>query len=183
MKRRATFLLCLLATPALSAQCPDPPDHAKALTELIETAQEAPNERAARRAFNEMWALWTDAPDRHAQELLNEGMERREVGDLSGAIKAFDALVAYCPDYAEGYNQRAFINFKRQDYADALPDLNRAIELSPRHIGALSGRALTLLALGRQAEATVTMRRALELNPWLPERHLLPQIETPGKDL
>ncbi|MEZ5715798.1 MAG: hypothetical protein R3D85_11860 [Paracoccaceae bacterium] len=45
--------------------------------------------------------------------------------------------------------------------------------MNPTHLGALSGRAMTLLALGRKAEALDQLRLAVGLNPWLPERRLL----------
>ena len=65
------------------------------------------------------------------------------------------------------------MNFLRRDFAPALVDLDRAIELSPKHIAAISGRALTLLGLGRIDEARATLLEALDLNPWLSERALL----------
>lgn len=95
-------------------------------------------------------------------------------------------LIAYCPAYAEGYNQRAFVNFLRQDYQSALTDLDRALALSPNHIAALSGRALSLLGLQRVEEARVALKRALDLNPWLPERHLAAPggpLAPPGDDI
>jgi len=98
-------------------------------------------------------------------------------GDLRNAVAAFDALIAYCPDYAEGYNQRAFARYLRQDFAPALEDLDAALARSPRHIGALSGKALTLMGLGRDREALATLRAALALNPWLSERALVPVLE------
>jgi tetratricopeptide (TPR) repeat protein len=104
--------------------------------------------------------------------LLDRGMERRASYDFLAAYEALDRLVAYCPDYAEGYNQRAFVSFLRQDFAAALADLDRALALSPDHVAALSGRALTLLGLGRTEEARLALSRALALNPWLPERGL-----------
>lgn len=179
----ASLALCLAAPVALAESCPEPPDHSEALTELIEAAQVAPDQRSARIISNEMWALWADAPDDYAQELLDEGMSRRESYDYEGANKAFDALVEYCPDYAEGYNQRAFINFLRQDYEAALPDLDRALELSPRHVAALTGQALTLAALDRKAEAALALRAALDMNPWLSERGLLPVLEAVEEEL
>ena len=179
----AAIVFVLGAGSAPAAECPAPPDRSEELTELIEAVQAAPDQRSAKRISNEMWEIWADAPDTRAQELLDEGMIRREAYDFGGAVDAFDALIAYCPDYAEGYNQRAFVNFIRQDYAAALPDLERAVGLSPRHIAARTGKALTLLALERRGEAAVELRRALELNPWLSERHLLPMLEAPEQDL
>ena len=177
------YLLAALLAPAGALACPAPPDHTAALDALFDRVQAAESPRAAQLVSNEMWELWADAPDSHAQELLDEGMTRRAAHDLTGAIKAFDALVDYCPDYAEGYNQRAFANFIRRDYAAALPDLDRALDLSPRHLGAMTGRAMTLMALERPGEAAVILRRALDLNPWLSERRLLPALEAGEEDI
>lgn len=169
---KAMFVLCLAASPALAEICPAAPDHTIALEGLHTQVREAPDELSARLAFNEMWQYWADAPDEAAQEILDEGMKMRASWDLLGALRAFDRLIAYCPDYAEGYNQRAFVNFLRRDYAAALPDLERAIALSPRHIGAHSGRALSLFGLGVEDQAQAALAEALALNPWLPERSL-----------
>ncbi|MEM7076974.1 MAG: hypothetical protein AAGA28_01055 [Pseudomonadota bacterium] len=180
---RYSILAVLFAGPAFATACPEPPDHAAALSALIQEARKAPDDLTGRAVSNKMWALWADAPDARSQDLLDEAMSRRDAHDYAGALTAADALVAYCPDYAEGYNQRAFIHFLQQDYAAALPDLERTIALSPRHVAARAGQALTLSALGRNAEAAIALRAALELNPWLSERHLLPQLEENEQDL
>ena len=120
-----------------------------------------------------LFSLWLRAPDEAAQELLDAGMKRRGSYDFLGAIAAFDRLVEYCPTYPEGYNQRAFINFLRQDYEAALVDLDATLALQPNHVGAQSGRALTLMNLGRLEEARTQLQEALENNPWLSERALL----------
>lgn len=184
---RASAFICLLgsalAGPALATGCPAAPDHGPELSGLIEEARTAQTEEAGRALSDRMWKLWTDAPDARAQTLLDEGMARRGIHDYAGAMSAFDALVAYCPDYAEGYNQRAFVRFLREGYEAALPDLKRTLDLSPRHVGALSGQALTYHALGRNAEAALSLRAALELNPWLGERHLLPVLEAAEEEI
>lgn len=138
---------------------------------------DAPNEPQARNFSNELWGIWGTAPDEAAQEILKRGMDRRAAYDFVGAVQDFDTLIDYCPDYAEGYNQRAFVNFIGQDYDAALDDLDRAIELTPDHIGAISGRALTLLQLGRKREGQIALRAALALNPWLPERNRIAPLE------
>ncbi|MDU8927242.1 tetratricopeptide repeat protein [Alisedimentitalea sp. MJ-SS2] len=170
---RTVLLTLFLAGPVWAETCPEGPDHTVAMARLIEEIREAPNEASAREIMGHMWMLWSHAPDEVAQTILDAGMERRVAYDLLGAVKEFDRLVAYCPDYAEGWNQRAFAHFLRQDFAAALPDLDRALALSPTHLGALSGRALTLMALGREDEAQADLRVAVGLNPWLPERGML----------
>ncbi|WP_233270430.1 tetratricopeptide repeat protein [Chachezhania sediminis] len=152
--------------------CPAAPDHRAELDALIARTQAAQTEGQARAISGQMWEFWADAPNEQAQAILDRGMSMRRSFDLLGALAEFDRLVDYCPDYAEGYNQRAFVSFLQQDFMTALADLGRTLDLSPRHIGALSGRALSLAALGRIAEAQLALDRALELNPWLPERHM-----------
>ncbi|NRB00813.1 MAG: hypothetical protein HRU32_13510 [Rhodobacteraceae bacterium] len=176
----SAIAFALLAAP-VAAACPQPADISGQMDVLITAVQAAPNETAARPHMDAMWKLWATAPDAKAQEMLDRGMARRETYDYAGALEAFNELVAYCPDYAEGYNQRAFINFLTGDFGTALEDLDLAIARSPRHLAARTGKALTLMGLGRNDVAQAILREALEVNPWLPERAYL--IEPPGQDL
>ncbi|MBY6046297.1 tetratricopeptide repeat protein [Vannielia litorea] len=168
----------MAATPLAAERCDMEvlvePDKREA---VLQSVRDAGSEREARAHTNEMWEIWSTAPDARAQELLDEGLDRREAYDFEGAIKAFDALVDYCPSYAEGYNQRAFIRFMQQDYAPALTDLDAAITRAPDHFAAIAGKALTLMGLGRNGEAKTALEEALDLNPWLPERGLMPMLE------
>ncbi|SNR73599.1 tetratricopeptide repeat protein [Puniceibacterium sediminis] len=181
MRFKLALALCLFAAPLLADGCPPAPDHSQALSQLLDDVREAPNEMLGRQISNQMWEFWADAPDEPAQQLLDEGMQARAGYDFLRATRAFDRLIAYCPEYAEGYNQRAFVNFLRQDFETALTDLDRAIALSPAHVAALSGKAMTLMELGRDAEAQEVLREAVKLNPWLSERYLLKA--QPGQEL
>lgn len=186
--RAFLHIVALAALPAWAAAetCPPAPDHQTAVRALIEQAQTAGTEAEGRAIGQRMWELWADAPDEQAQAILDRGMSRRSGYDFLGALEEFDRLIAYCPDYAEGYNQRAFVHFLRQDFARALPDLDRAIALSDTHVAALSGKALTLLGLGRIDEARAALEQALALNPWIPERGLAQPgmpLTPPGKEL
>lgn len=169
------------AFPAIADECPAAPDISGRIDALIAEIRLAPNEAAARPISNRMWELWVEAPDARAQTLLDDGMARIRVADYEGAVAVLDELVVYCPDYAEGYNQRAFANFLQGQYGLALEDLDLALERSPTHVGALSGKALTLMGLGRVKAGQAVLRDALALNPWLSERAFL--VEPPGEEL
>ncbi|UWQ89801.1 tetratricopeptide repeat protein [Aliisedimentitalea scapharcae] len=169
----APLILSAVSASVVEAEtCPPPPDHSQSVQGLIEQVQAADNEGDARVISNQMWEFWADAPNEQAQAILDRGMQKRAAFDLAGALQEFDILVDYCPEYAEGYNQRAFVNYLRQDFRTAVVDLDRALQLSPDHIAALSGKALSLYALGQLDAARDALGRALEMNPWLPERGL-----------
>ena len=173
--------LCFIAPPAFADVCPPVPDHSGRLGEIVSDLSVSRGQGEARVLTEELWTLWTDAPDARAQSLLDEGMDKRSGFDFLGARDVLDELVEYCPDYAEGYNQRAFASYLRQDFDAALIDLDRALAIVPNHIAALSGKGLTLMGLGRHDEAQAVLRSAVEMNPWLQERALL--VEPLGQDI
>jgi tetratricopeptide (TPR) repeat protein len=177
--------LTVLAFPAL-ASCPEPRDVRRDMLNLIAKSQAAPNFTEGRRVSGEMWELWLQAPDEAAQEALDAGMRRRDVADFVGALEHFDRLTEYCPTYAEGFNQRAYLFFLSGRHDKALVDLDKALSLQPLHIAAQAGRALTLMNMGRIEEARAQMLIAVENNPWLSEKALLAEgapLGPKGKDI
>tara|TARA_R110002033_G_scaffold64188_5_gene115192 strand:- start:255 stop:833 length:579 start_codon:yes stop_codon:yes gene_type:complete len=186
----AVFVVCL-GLPVWAADCPAPADHSDELATLFEQARAAPTEMAARAATDGLWKVYLRAPDAEAQAVLDRGMARRDSYDYLGAKTDFDRLIAYCPDYAEGWNQRAFVYYLQGDFVRALADLDEALARTPDHVPAQSGRALTLMQLGQREEARAQLLEALANNPWLSERALIapgaplgPQPPAdPGKDI
>lgn len=181
---RPTLLLPLLAlalapAPAAAGACPPAPDIAPAMDALFAEVRAARSQDQAGRVAARMWAEWTRAPDERAQGLLDEGMARGRAGDVAGARAALEALTDYCPDYAEGWNQRAILAFLRADFPRALELVDRTLALDPRHVGALTGRGLTLLRMGRASDGHGALREALALNPWIVERRFLPERPEP----
>lgn len=178
---RMIFLSLVIATPAVADVCPAAPDHAAAQSRIIAELGVARTSGEAAVLTQGLWRLWTDAPDATAKAMLDEGMALLSGGRPAIAVQRLDALVDYCPDYAEGYNQRAFAYYIQLDFDAALVDLDAALAINPQHVAALSGKALTLMGLGRDAEAQEVLRAALALNPWLEERALL--VTPPGVEL
>jgi tetratricopeptide (TPR) repeat protein len=171
---RIALLLSLVALPALAeGTCPAAPDHAAAKAELLDDLRIARDETDAAMITGDLWRLWTDAPDDRAQGMLDEGMRLIRARDYRASEAVLGDLVSYCPDYAEGWNQRAFARFLMGAHEGALDDLERALALDPRHVPAISGKALVLMHLGRQEEGQLVLREAVRLNPWIAERSLL----------
>lgn len=168
--------LALLAAPAAADSCPASPDIRLAEERALAQLQTAPDETTARGHMNALWDLWTKAPDDIAAEMLDRGIGLMQRGELALAARVLDGLTAYCPDWAEGWNQRAFVDFQAGDFAGALAGLDRALALDPRHLAAFSGRGLTLIGLGREAEGAAVLEQALARNRFLPERRLLERL-------
>lgn len=154
---------------------------------LFEALKAAPDEATARAIEDRIWRIWMQAPDERTGELVREAMARREVYDLAGAKSLLDEAAARAPDYAEIYNQRGFVRFLQDDFDGALEDVDRAIELEPRHFAAMAGRALILMRQGRHLLAHKQLREAVAIDPFLKERGLIagepePPVK-PGVDL
>lgn len=176
-----TALLCAaMGLPAAAETCPPPLTFDVRKAELFETLQSTRNANAGRVLTRELLSLWSTAPDRRAQALLDLGMALRSQRAYGPAGDLFDELIAYCPDYAEGYNQRAFLRYMTRDFKGAVDDLDAALDRDPHHAAAMAGKAMALMQLGRVSEGQALLRHALMLNPWLPERRML---KTPPGEL
>lgn len=171
------IVTCAFLTPTFAQSCPSVQVDLPLQDQLYAALKSAPNEMEGRTIHSEIWETWITAPDEKSQELMDQGRERVRVADYEQAEALFGQLIDYCPDYAEGWNQRAHVRYLRLDYDNALEDITEALEREPRHFGALSGRGLILISIGRHNIGYVALREAIDLNPWMSERYLLPAGE------
>ena len=163
------------------ATCADGPEFTAELDAIYGALQTAETEAEARAQSAALFR--TQAPDATAQEMLDQGMGQRAAHDLLGA-ETMNALIAYCPaGYAEGWNQRAFARVSHDVAVRRRVDLDRA-RSHFAHAILVRRQGAHLRALERNAEAVLlVLREALDLNPWLAERHLLPALELQETDL
>ena len=149
-------------------------------TQLLERLANAESQQAGRSAEDAMWQFWFSlSPTTEIRQLLDKGIERREAYDFEAAENYFDQVVKSAPDYSEGYNQRAFARFLRENYSASLTDLEKALELEPDHFGAMSGMYHILRIQNRHQSAMDLLRRAVTIHPWLQERGALPKDQWP----
>lgn len=143
--------------------------------------KQSKTESDARAIENRIWQNWVIGPNTEATNLLAKAMERRRAYDFAGSLEILNKVVEKTPDWAEGWNQRAFVHFLREEFDKSLEDADRAIDLEPNHFGALAGKAQILMSQGRTELGQKALRRAIKLHPFLKERALL--IEIPGQEL
>ena len=141
---------------------------------LFDQLKNALTETEGRAVENAIWEMWmAEAPTPEIARTVEAAMDAREAYDYDRALMLIDTVVATAPAYAEGWNQRAFIRFLKEDLDGALDDLDRALELEPRHFGALAGKAIILMQQGRTELGQQALREAVEIHPWLKERPML----------
>ena len=175
----APLVIAFIALPGLAmASCPAlDPSHSAETEPLFKALKASDTETEGVAIASRIWDIWTKAPDVEAQALLDKGVQSIRWGAFDEAETALTYLIDYCPNYAEGWNQRAFARFLKEDFDGALSDLERALALEPMHFGALAGRGLTFLRQGRQLLGFNALREAVAVHPWMSERHLLPVEE------
>lgn len=149
---------------------------------LFDALKKAPNEAEVEVIENEIWRSWLEAaPSPDLQSKLETAMRLRGQYDFQGARDLLDEVIAEAPDYSEGWNQRAFVLFLQGNYEASLEDIDRTLDLEPRHFGALSGKAMIFITQGRVKLGQETLRQAVEIHPYLKERSML--IAPKGVDL
>ncbi len=112
-----------------------------------------------------IWANWGRNDSVTAELLLGQAAKALNAQEYQAAEDMLNRLVADKPDYAEAWNRRATLHFMAQRYEKSLGDIDRVLELEPRHFGALSGQGMVLEALGRPDAALKAYREALSVNP------------------
>ena len=89
-----------------------------------------------------IWNLWNLHPD---NELLTNklelGTELMENGQHRYAYKIFSNIIFDDPNWSEAWNKRATVLFLMNEHELSLMDIQKTLDLEPRHFGALSGRA------------------------------------------
>lgn len=165
----ALLALLLLLVAGLNAPGAAADQRAPALDGLFRALAEAPDPAAANAIEQRIWALWFESPDGAAETLLEQARDAASAGDLDTGLALFEQLTSRYPDYAEGWNQRAILHFLRGDLQGSLDDIARALELEPRHFGALAGRGQCYLRLDRPQESLAAFEASLAINPWSPD--------------
>ena len=99
--------------------------------------------------------------------LMNRVILRMGIQEYGEALRLLDAIVTISPEFAEGWNKRATVYYLLGRYEDSISDVEKTLDLEPRHFGALSGLGLIYNRLDKDAAALDAFERALMINPHL----------------
>jgi tetratricopeptide (TPR) repeat protein len=135
---------------------------------LFERLKAAETLEAAQPIEAEIWAIWAQSENDDVNLLMGIGVNAMAREDYATALELFDKMVEVAPDFAEGWNKRATVLYLMGELDRSHADVDKVLELEPRHFGALSGLGLIYMAEGDAEKALDAFRRALAVNPTMP---------------
>jgi tetratricopeptide (TPR) repeat protein len=139
---------------------------------------------AALQIESQIWTIWMQghSPEETTQlALASQAMEMRNFDQCE---KQLNSLLANGSNHAEVWNKRATLYFIVGKDAESLADIQKTLDIEPRHFGALSGRAMIYMRQRKYPEALAAYREALAINPHMTgARAAVQQLESLMPDL
>lgn len=148
------------------------------LDKLFTDLKQAPTQEDADKIANRIWDIWMRSGRDDVDVMMS-----RVVANVAGqhyglALLLLDEVTDLAPNFAEAWNKRAALHYRMGEYAGALEDIGKALELEPRHFGALAVQSAILADMSKWTDALAAYRAALAINPHLASRHkVLPELE------
>jgi tetratricopeptide (TPR) repeat protein len=137
------------------------------LDELFEDLKRERNERAADRLASRIWKEWNSSGSSVTDLMMKWSQEAMEKKKFDVALDFLDQVVTLSPRYAEGWNRRATVHFMMHNFAKSMADIDRTLQLEPRHFGALSGMAAIMKETERKELALEAFQRVLDIYPMM----------------
>lgn len=116
-------------------------------------------------AEHALWTTWFRAGTPAANRALRDAVQQTSTQQFQPAIDLLSDYIQREPGFAELYNQRAIAWFVRQDFAAAMADCRRTVELNPYHFGALAGLGHCYTQLGDLEQARDAYYEGLRVHP------------------
>ena len=120
-------------------------------------------------AEQSVWGIWMRTDDSVVDPLFQTGMLLIAQDDPQAAIEKLDQVIELKPDFAEAWNRRGNAYAALGDEDRALADYDRTIALNPYQFGTLESCGEIWMTRRNYRKAADYFRRALDLNPNLPE--------------
>jgi len=136
-----------------------------ALDRLFASLHKASDEQAAKAVEEKIWELWSRFDSPTAEVLLGQAVVAMGAAENAASLEILDRIVAAFPTYTEAWNKRATLHFALGNYDASLKDIDKVLDLEPRHFGALAGRGMIYQRQENWTAALNAYREALSMNP------------------
>lgn len=182
------FLTTLfLSSVVLPAWADDPVDPPVAVTkearidQLFADLKRERNEKAAERIAGRIWSEWFQSGSASVDLMMQWSQKAIENQKFDVALDFLDQVVTLQPTYAEGWNRRATVHYMMKNFGKSMADIDRTLQLEPRHFGALSGLAQIMATTGHKQSALEAWQRVLGIYPMM--RSAQDQVATLSEEL
>ena len=114
----------------------------------------------------EIWSLWSTHPtDEKLTARLEEGSMFVRNQQPNRARDIFTEVIKLDENWAEAWNKRATVLYMLGEYQKSQDDIDKVLELEPRHFGALAGQGLVNIKLKNYEKAIRSYEEAQEIYP------------------
>jgi len=148
------------------------------LNSLFNQLEKIDNPKNAILLEEKIWSIWNEHPtNKKLTERLEFGTELMQYGDYDYALKVFDNIIVTDPKWSEAWNKRATVYFLMSQFTNSLGDIDKVLNIEPRHFGALSGQARIFIKLQEYEKAIKSIERALRFYPSFKSGEMIPEIK------
>jgi len=160
------------AHPKVSLKAPgasipdDPVKRARLLKDLYAFLATAEDQEAAGKIAEAIERVWMSAAGDTVSVLLDRAVKAAATDRPDLALSMLDTVTRIAPDFAEGFNRRAYVYYAINEYERALGDLRRVLALEPNHYKALEGLGQILRETEQKKAALQVYRRLVEVHPF-----------------
>ncbi|RWP16955.1 MAG: hypothetical protein EOR00_15550 [Mesorhizobium sp.] len=180
----ALFLFGLAPRPAQAEDPITPPvatTREERLDQLFVDLKRERNEKAAERIAARISHEWSQSGSASIDLMMQWSQKAAEDKKFDVALDFLDQVVTLQPAYAEGWNRRATVHFMMNNFGKSMADIDRTLQLEPRHFGALSGLAQIMAVTGHKQSALEAWQRVLSIYPMM--RSAQDQVGTLSEEL
>lgn len=122
----------------------------------------------AQQVESEIWRAWLRIDDQEVDKEMKAGIRAMSTGRIDESIRHFTDVVEHAPGFAEGWNKRATAHYLNDELVKSMRDIQKTLELEPRHFGAISGMGLIFLKRGDERGALDAFEEVLKIYPMAP---------------
>lgn len=135
------------------------------LVDLFAVLQVTADVRTIAVTEGQIWEIWLQHANADVQQLMLVGTARMNAQRYAEAMVVFNRLTESFPDYAEGWNKRATLHYVLGNLDASVSDIEKTLELEPRHFGALSGLGMVFIQRKELSKAKRAFEDLIEVHP------------------